>query len=225
MRQFMKNGLSILMSIMLIGMVTIIVSYAYFQISETHGITLSAGEFDVELVVKFNGTTVTIDSPYYDMARGKVIVNAYDNLAENYIGNMTIDLVVTAEVAARLRFKIQQEWELQRYYLDQDPENPIDPIFETIYHSQKTVEYYPYSLMMWATGFNYQAEQDGFIYDMDIVNKGSQTISLIDGGNPYTVRTNTVIYEECYVYFDVYVDIVQANRFADVWGIDQSYYS
>ncbi len=216
----------VLMSIMLLTMVVVITSYAYFQINETHGITVSSGAYDIELVVKFSGTVVTVDSPYYDQEHGKIIANAFDELADNYIGNMTIDLVITPDVAARLRFKIQQEWELQRYYLDQDPENPIDPIFESIYHSQKPSEYYPYSLMMWAGGINTQYEQDGMVYYMDVIPSSEETtISLIDGGSPYTVRTNSALYEECYVYFDLFLDVVQANRFSEVWGIDPAYFN
>ncbi len=214
------------MSILLVLMISVIVTYAYFQVSETHGITIDTGEFEVELVVKFNGVTVDVDSNYYDKNRGKIIANASDPLSDNYIENMTIDLVVTPEVAARMRFKIQQEWELRRYYLDQDTENPIDPVFESIYHPQKTIAYYPYSLMMWAPDFPYSYEQDGTVYYMDIIpNSGVVTIPLIHGGSPYTVRTNSVLFEECYVYFDIYIDLVQANRFAEVWGIDPNYFN
>lgn len=215
----------ILMSMMLLIMIMVITSYAYFQVSESHGITLSTGEFDVELIVKFDGVTVTIDSPYYNRENGKIIVNAFDDLSDNYIGDMTIDLGVEPEVAARMRFNIQQEWELQRYYLDQDPQNPIDPIFESIYHTQKTAAYYPFSLMKWATGVNTTYDQNGMIYYMDMIPSSGQTIiPLIDSGDPYTVRTNSVLYEECYVYFDFYLDMVQANRFAQVWDIDPTYF-
>lgn len=225
MSRMIDKLLFVLMSLMLLVMGFVLVSYAYFQLSETHGITVSTGTFEVDFVVKFDGVTVTTDSPFYDNQRKKIIANAYDVNADNYIGSMTIDLVVTPEVAARMRFKIQQEWELRRYYLDQDPENPIAPIFESIYHGKKAVEYYPYSLMMWASGFNANYEQNGMIYYMDIIPKNNQTvIPIIDGGSPYTVRTNSVLYEECYVYFDLYVDLVQANRFAEVWGIDPNYY-
>ncbi len=215
----------IFMSILLFIMIGVITSYAYFQITETHGITLSSGTFDVELLVTFDGTVVTVDSPYYNSEKQYITVNAFDDQADNYIDNMTISLVVTPEVAARMRFKIQQEWELQRYYLDQDPQNPIDPIFESIYHSQQTSDYYPFSLMKWATGTTTSYEQDGMIYYSDIIPSSSQTvIPLIDGGDAYTVRTNSVLYEECYVYFDFYLDIVQANRFVEVWDIDPSYF-
>lgn len=215
----------VFMSIMLLTMVSVIISYAYFQVNETHGITISVGEFDVEFVVKFNDVTVTVDSPYYN-ENGKIVANAFDELADNYIGNMTIDLVITPEVAARMRFKIQQEWELQRYYIDQDPEYPIDPVFESIYHAPKASEYYPFSLMLWADGISVSHEQNGMIYYMDIIPSSTETIiPIIDGGTNYTVRTNSVLYEECYVYFDLYLDIVQANRFAEVWGIDPAYFN
>ena len=63
--------LLIMMSFMLLLMVSVIASFAYFQITETHGITVSSGTFDVEFVVKFNDQIVTVDSPYYDKERGK----------------------------------------------------------------------------------------------------------------------------------------------------------
>ncbi len=218
--------LLIAMTFMLGLMVAVISTYAYFQIAEIHGITLSAGEFDVELLVKFDGVVVTYDSPFYDIDRGKIIANAFDNASSNYIGNMTIDLLITPEVAARMRFKIQQEWILQRYYLDQDPEHPIDPVFESIYHSQKASTYYPYSLMLWANGMTTIYEQNGMNYYTNIIPSSTETIiPIINGGDSYTVRTNSVLYEECYVYFDVYIDLVQANRFSEVWGIDPTYFN
>lgn len=215
----------IIMSILVFAMAGIVVAYGYFQVTETQGIDVSTGEFDIELVVKFDGQIVTTDSPYYDKDLKKIIVNAFDDTADNYIGDLTIDLVVRPEVAARMRFKVQQEWELQRYYKDQDPLNPIDPIFETVYHSEKTSDYYPYSLLKWASGMSVKSEQDGMIYYTEVIPSSETiTIPIIDGGDSYTVRSNTVLYEECYVYIDLFIDLVQANRFAEVWEIDSTYF-
>lgn len=210
----------------LIFILTMITLFAYFQIQEEHGIIISSGEFEAELLVSFNDEVVDLESEYYDHDKQKVIINMYDVGAENYVGNLKIDLKVKPVVAARLRIKIKQETELIRYYIDQSPENPIPPLREAVYHPDKDFPYYPFSLLKFDSSFTIRQNDDGFMYYDQIVGKNSEIIiPIINTGDPYTVRSNSVLYEECYLYLDMELDMVQANRFSEVWGISETFYT
>ena len=126
-----------LVTYVLIFMISIVTLFAYFQIQEEHGITITSGEFDIELYASFNDEVIDINSPYYDSDKGIIIVNAFDPLSENYIGHLKVDIVITSKIAARARIKLNDEWELTREYLDQNPEYPIDPVVENVYHTVK----------------------------------------------------------------------------------------
>jgi len=202
-------------------------TYAYFQMSEEHGITITTGEFEVEMLIYFGQQVVTYNSNYYDKDKGIVTVNAYDATATNYIGNMNIYISITPQVAARYRFKIQQEWELQRYYLNQVEGNEIPPVFESVYFDRTSAPYYPFSYLRFADEYDYLLDDIGRVYYNGIVSKSDEAViyHVIEGGAAYPVRSNDVIEEECYLYIDISFDIVQANRFAEVWGIDNNFFN
>ncbi len=218
--------ISSIISFVLIFAISMITLFAYFQIQEDHGIIITSGEFEVELLVYFNDQVVDLESEYYDHDKQKIVANMYDEQAHNYIGNMKIDIRVKPVIAARIRVKIRQETELIRYYIDQNPDNPIPPLREAVYHSDKGFPYYPFSLLKFDEDFTVKNNDDGFLYYDQIIGKNSKiTIPVISSGDPYTVRSNSVLYEECYLYFDIKLDIVQANRFSEVWGIEDTFFN
>ncbi|MCR3905616.1 MAG: hypothetical protein NUK62_01115 [Tenericutes bacterium] len=204
---------------------SLLVVYAYFVKKQDHGIIVATGEFTVEIFASFNDVVVNTESPYYDAQKNIIIVNAYDQLSENYIGNLKIDIGITPEVAARVRIKLQDEWELTRIYLDQNPEYPIDPVIENVYHTPKGSGYYPFSLLKINPTFNGIYDLQGYTYINQIIPKNQTTmIHFIDSGDRYPARTNEVFYEMCYVYIDLIVDVVQANRFVEKWGIEPDFF-
>ncbi|MGE4321081.1 MAG: hypothetical protein AB7E61_06515, partial [Acholeplasmataceae bacterium] len=101
-KSLLIKSIIIFISMFVVLMVT---TYAYFQVAEDHGIIISTGDFEVEMLVYFNGQIVTYNSPYYDQDKGVVIVNAYDDQATNYIENLDIYFKIKPIVASRFRFK------------------------------------------------------------------------------------------------------------------------
>ena len=224
-KSLLIKSIIIFISMFVVLMVT---TYAYFQVSEDHGIIISTGDFEVEMLVYFNGQIVTYNSPYYDQDKGVVIVNAYDDQATNYIENLDIYFKIKPIVASRFRFKIEQEWELGTYYVNQNEENPIPPVIQSLYHHQTELPYYPFSDLKFDSNFGDPLfDQEGYVYYPNIVNQSINdvTIHVIDGGDAYPVRSNQVLYEECYLYFDMIFDIVQANRVYEKWGIENSFFT
>jgi len=215
-----------LVTYLLIFAITIVSLYAYFVIEEEHGITITTGEYGIEVIISFNDIPIDGTSPYYDQEKDIVIINAYDELSDNYIGDFKIDIVITSKVASRVRLKLQDEWELTRIYLDQDPNYPIDPVVLNVYHEAKDQTYYPFSLFKVDPTFNALYDLEGYTYINQIIPKNETTIiNFISGGDAYPIKNNEVFYEMVYVHVDLIVDIVQANRFVEKWGIDPAFYN
>ncbi len=205
---------------------TFVIVYAYFQIQEQRGIMIETGDFQVEMLAYFNTTLVDVNSPYYDAQTGTLIVNADDPLSMNYVGNLSVSFNVTSIVASRMRIKLQEEWTLTRHYLDQNPLYPIPDVVESVYSSNHGALYYPFSLLKVTQSYVPIYTIDGYAYYPDVIPKGSANlISFIIGGDPYPVRNNEVFVETCALHLNVLVDIVQANRFSEVWNIDPTFFN
>ncbi|GEM_PF-550344 len=205
---------------------TFVIVYAYFQVQEQRGIVIETGDFEVEMFISFGSTAITINSPYYDRETGNVLINASDPLSDNYVGNLNISFLVESIVASRFRIKLQEEWTLTRHYLDQNPLYPIPDVVEVVYHSNQGSGYYPFSLLKLAPSYAALYDLQGYAYSPTIIPKGNPTIIyFIQGGDPHPVRVNEVFVETCSLHLDLIVDVVQANRFAEVWQIDPNFFS
>ena len=216
-----KRLLFSLVTFILVFGSTALITFAWFRQQEEQGIIISTGDFLVELNVFFGVTKVGPLSPYYDEDKKAVIVNAYDPNSPNYVGHMSVNITVRPIIAARVRMKVLDEWELTRYYIDETGINPIPPIKETVVHDPLGYPYLPYSILSFDNRFMGLTTDDGFIYIEDVMPSGvTTTIYLINGGLNFPVRNNPVFYEECFIYFDIYLDIVQANRAFEIWGIE-----
>ena len=60
----------------------------------------------------------------------------------------------------------------------------------------------------------------GYIYYIYPISKGTSNITLIDGGTLYGVKNNNTYSETCRVNFNVSVELIQINRYKEVWGIE-----
>lgn len=202
-----------------------IVVYAWFFKQEEKGIVISTGDFVVEMFVSFDGEIVSLGSDFYDSEMGVVVINAFDEESDNYIGDLEVYLNVTPAIPARIRVKVQDEWQVSRYYSDP---NITDVFTETIYYEPNgpdTDGYLPFSALEYDDSFNGFSDLDGYLYYDDILPKDTETtIQLVDGGLRYPVRSNPVFYEEAFVYLDLFADIVQANRFPELWEVNPDFF-
>lgn len=201
------------------------ITYAYFRTRKEHGIIIETGEFNVELMIYFDDLLIDQNSPYYDPVKKQVIINAFDVTAKNYIGDLRITMVIHPQVASRFRIKLMDQWEMRRVFINQSETDPIPDIVENLYFEPKSNLYYPHSLLRMNPDFTYIYAPDGYLYFDKILRKNQiETIDIIQGGDPYPVRFNEVFQETVYVYIDIFIDIVQANRFSEVWGIPRDFY-
>ena len=199
---------------------------AYFQAQEIRGIIVQTGDYEVEVFASFNGVVVDYNSPYYDRENGSLIVNAYDETSDNYVGDLKISVAVTSVVPSRMRIKLQEQWTLTRTYLDQDPLYPIPDVVEVLYHNNHGAGYYPFSLLKVPGTFTPIYDVNGYAYMTNIITSGETTsFDIIQSGDKYLVKNNEVYSEVCYLYIDLMIDVVQANRFSEIWGIDPNFYN
>lgn len=204
---------------------TFILTYAYYVNQQTKGILLDSGSFEVTVLAAFDDVEITLNSPYYDVASQIILVNAYDPNSANYIGKLTISVEIRPEIAARLRIQVQDEWELTRTFLDEEG-NPTFPVSESVYQTEKNAGYYPFSLLKTSSSFIPIYGSDGYAYLDEVMLKNTlYHFDIIAGGDPYPVRTNDLYIETCMVRLGLIIDVIQANRYMELWGLEETFYN
>jgi hypothetical protein len=210
----------------LIFIATFITIYAYFIRNNERGIVIVTSAYEIEIIASFDDEIVGFTSPYYDIEKQVLIVNAYDPNSDNYIGKLTIDIYITPYNTSRGRLKLMDEWELTRTYLEQDPLYPIAPVVEALNHPNMGTGYYPFSLFKTNETWHPIYDINGYAYFNMLLEKNKTTvIRLIEGGDRYITRSNEVFTESVFVYVDLRIEVVQANRFSEVWGIDPNFFN
>jgi len=211
--------------IMVLGILsTSLYAYAYFENKREFGFTIQTGEFEVIAYVSFDQVPVDLNSPYMDLETKTILVNAFDSESENYIGKLKVDIEITPNINARARIKVFDEWELTRTYSEQSGTS-IEPIVQTIYHTAKSSDYLPFSLLKTGDNYNMIYDENGYAYiPNQLIKKEVTMIHLIDGGDAYPIRENEIYMETCYVNLRFVVEVVQANRFAEIWELDSNFF-
>lgn len=204
---------------------TFTLTYAYFVNQQTRGITFDSGSFDIRVFASFDNIEITADSPYYDIQNKVILVNADDSTSLNYIGKLNITIEIIPEVAARMRIQIQDEWQLTRTFHAPDG-TTTTPVTESVYNTQKGEGYYPFSLLKTSIDFQPIYESDAYAYIDEVLKKNTlYRYDVIIGGDPYPVRSNYYYTETCAVRLGLIIDVIQANRFQELWGLDETFYN
>ncbi|PKK94027.1 MAG: hypothetical protein CVV61_01665 [Tenericutes bacterium HGW-Tenericutes-6] len=202
----------------------ITMTYAYFKASNNYVIELNLGGLSLNAYISFDGVYIDQDSPYYDPITQTVIVEAFDASKPNYIEHLKIDITLSSKIASKMRFMIKDEWILTRTF-NPDAMYPMDPVIESIYFSEQSDIYFPYSYLKKGDLSLFKFHDDGYAYYLPTIDKNETVmINLISGGKPYLVRENDLYVETCVIRIGLEVELVQANRFYEIWGIDQTFY-
>ena len=198
----------------------------FFQETE-HELDFITGDFeivfDIYLMVEGSRHEAT---PYYrcdaDNPKEVLTLDGANPDMVNYVGNLRVDLLIKAPLPARLRFKVMDEWLLIRDYTslenniisviahERNDGGSIDPLFP--FHYPEAFSY----LIDESTSYVY--------YDALIARGASLVIPLIVGATPYPIRVTTAYTESCQVNFEIYAELVQANRFPELWRISPDFF-
>lgn len=205
----------------LLLLLSVVLTFAYYVTEKEYGITLSTGDIEITAYIKFDDLAIDEQSIYYDSLKDVLIVNTYDLDSLNYIGKLDVRITVRASLASRLRVKLMDEWELTRTYKEDNRET-----VETIYHTNKESSYYPFSLLKLGADFTPVFESDGYAYEQSILAQGEEKeIHLVDGGDHYSVRNNVFFEESCILKLSFVIDVIQANRYVELWGLSRDFYN
>ncbi len=200
-----------------IGLSVTIVSYTFFIKNIVFATTLETQAFELELDMKLGSTSLDASSIYYLDDMDVYAINLYDLNELNYIENLSISIHVNVSIASRLRFKLYESYELTRYYHNVDE----TIVKEVIYIDEQDEFTYPYSHLGKGLFTNYFKDEDDYMYVDELIFPNQiYVLNLIDGGHPYLVRDNTLFSETCMLYLAFEVEVVQANRYQEIWNLD-----
>jgi len=204
---------------------TSIATYAYFVNLQSRGILIESGSFDVIVHAYFDEEEITESNPYYDIESQTILVNAYDETSINYIQKFKLSIEIIPVITARMRIQIQDEWQLTRTFLALDG-TPMVPVTESVYHTAKQEGYYPFSLLKTPVTFQPIYQSDGYAYINELLIKNqTYRFDVIVGGDPYPVRANHLYIETCVVKLGMMIEVIQANRFEELWGLDETFFN
>ena len=153
-------------------------------------------------------------------------VNDYNNVVDKleddekndkHMNNLTININVEAKIAGYLRVKVMDEWLVTRTYPQLQNKKVKEVIFiEKEYEQNGTDVFFPFVL---ADGWVYD-EATEYCYYENIID-GNTIIPFITGGINYRPKDSVSFYEICEVNVSSIAEMVQANRFEQLWGITE----
>lgn len=202
-----KNFLVICISILVIILSGSVI-FAWLLDSDSGNIEFEQPNYrDFEYNITFNGTNEEV------VLNENGLLEVIGNLKEpgetgKYIENLTASISFIPEVAAYLRMKINDSWELTRTYASGRVS------VEIIYKETK-------NNFVLADDWYYD-ENTNYIYYQKYILKSTEKVLI-----PFIVAGvgidtgDSIRYTDDYrVIVDFVCDVVQANRFQEIWGID-----
>ena len=203
--------------LMIVMLVITSLSYSYYINEKDYNLNIDTDIYQVQTELSFNGVLHDYLSPYYDIEKHAFIINLYDDQANNYIGNLSLDLVFEVPIASKMRFKLNESYKLTRFYNNQ--EQTI--ITEIIYQENINETYHPFSLLKKGSYTDLLSHSDYYMYALETFMPGHlYKLNIISGGMEYPTKNNSLYFETCYLYMDYRFEFVQANRFSQVWQVD-----
>lgn len=203
--------------LIMIGFSVSMISYTFFIKNITHTTTLETQEFNLVIDIKLGSVDLDPLSIYYLEDKEVYAINLYDISETNYIDNLYISINVDVSIASRLRFKLYESYELTRYYHNQEE----TVLKEIIYIDQQDEFSYPFSLMKKGMFTNYFKDEQDYMYiDQIITPEQTFVFNIIDGGFAYPIRENSLFHETCYLYLAFEFEVVQANRYQEIWNLE-----
>jgi len=194
--------------------------FAWIEISNNVPIDIETGLFEVDIAIFFDEDPVGSDSPYYDTDTQLIDVDGFDVTEPNYIENLRVVVTVTAHNAARVRFRIQDEWRIVRHFKISGYVNP--PVIVPYDLLVEGASQSPYNIH---SDF-YRGDNSPYYYYDGIIEKNETLVwTLIDGGSPYAVKDTENYYEEAFIRFQLFIDVVQANRFDELWNLEEDFFN
>lgn len=215
----MRNQKLIITILIIFALSFTSLSYTFYVKDNTYITTLDTKAFELTVEIKLGEVALDPTSLYFSDEKQAYMINLYDEQAENYINNFTLKIKTDVSIASRLRFRLHESYELTRYYHNQ--EQTI--LKEIIYMDAQDDTQHPFSLLKKGEFQNYFLSDYHYSYFDQLISQNQiQIFDLIAGGASYEVRENSLYHETCVLYLAYEFEVVQANRYSQVWGVDST---
>ncbi len=192
-------------------------TFAYYQQEQSSVIELSTGDVDISWVVSFDGVAIDETSPYYDREHQELMIEASDSSANNALSKLKLSVVVKSEYAVRVRVKLMESYIRLRTY------QGTDVTLEEVLAIKESYDgYHLFSQLKKGNLEDVVEREDGYQYYQFILAAHEElSLDLIDGGSMLYARVNSQFSEQITLRLSVVVDVVQANRYQEIWQVDE----
>ena len=249
MKQIVKKHipLIILLAVVLVLSIMLPITFSWLSEDGSIGGTITVGGIEVEIDAYFEyldeeEVLVTknafdpIAAPNcYDSDKGLLYINGAlksivleqhendTNYNPHFLDDFKVQIELTPDITSYLRIKVFDEWQVTRFYYSFNTEQ-----IYSIYHEGDNI--FPFHLAdeAWRVsgedGYNslwYYDAETKYVYYTEPLAKGVKvSLPFIFGGDSYLPKISRTYIDTCDLTLNIKVEIVQANRFSQIWGID-----
>lgn len=198
-------------------------TYSWISFEKSFQTNLDLGSFKIVISATLDNNKLAHDNGNYNLnglsqmdsneITQKIQINDQDyNENKNYIEKFKMNINIKADISGYMRIKILDEWIVTKRFLNFDRNNT-----ESIYTNTDDD-------LLFNLGDNWVYDKKTkYCYYTKIINKSNNDINIlfIESGVPYLPKINSFLVETCDLNLGVSVQVVQANRFQEIWGIDE----
>lgn len=194
------------------------ITFAFFVREKTVEMDIKPGMLTPKIYLYLEGVLIDESSIFYDQDYQSFVFELTDSHAVNHLSKLDVWIQIEAEIAFKLRVKLLESYVITRIYENED-QNPT--IFKRIITIERPGErFYEHSLLRKGHDDSYVYGHDYAMYFEKTWLKGTHNIHLIDGGLSYLGHQHSTFTEQGLLRFNLMVEVVQSNRYQEVWGIN-----
>lgn len=193
-------------------------TFAYFNKEEVTQLVVTTGDVNLVADIRFDDVIVDDLSPYFDQENQMIIINASDSESINALSKLIINLIIETDYASRFRIKLKESYIKERTYFSTG-----ESLTEVLAMTENRVGHHPFSNLAYGETYQMIHGDEGFQYYPEIMNENTYlTLPVVNGGLTIYGRTNQQFVETITLKLQIIIDVVQANRYQEIWGIDQT---
>ena len=199
---------------------------AFFEYTDEYDVTTTKNAFNpIEATGCYDSEKGLL---YFNGEMKSAVLEQYAADGEEYneffLDDFKVQITVTPDVTSYLRIRVYDEWTITRFYSSFNTEQVY-----SIYHEGENI--FPFNLVdnSWRvsgeTGYStlwYYDADTKYVYYTEPLEKGTEvTLPFIFGGDSYIPKISRTYSDTCDLILNIRLEVVQANRFSQIWGIEE----
>lgn len=191
-------------------------TFAYFNKDQQSDIELQPGDATITTEIRFDGVPIDSTSPYFDQTNNQIIINASDPFSVNALSKLSVQIQINSSYASRVRVKVMESYVKERYYILTG-----ETLTETMAITENRDGFHPFSYLAYGNSYHMIRGDEGYQYYPYVLEEENDLqLNIIEGGLTVYGRENTQFIETITLRLSIIVEVVQANRYQQIWGID-----